>query len=321
MLHLKDDLDASLGSPVGSSGDEYRYHCPECIRSKNKKDLKGKLHVNYQKGAFNCFSCGYRGSLKHLASRFGISVSQPAASWNSMTLRGLLHSGNGSSWEKQREEALAYDPTLELEYPCDVRVINQTDPHYAYLSHRGVGMDQINYYKLSVSKDPDSYWADRIFIPCYHEDDVVYWTARSINPDAKLKYMTPYGVDKRYYMFNMNNAKQFDSLVITEGAFDAIAVGSNAVALFGKAASEHHRKVLLESDFTHYTVCLDPDAGKEAYELASWLDSRGKNVYIVTFPEGLDPASDPEVLDRIRNATPFSFSDVARSRLSLKESN
>lgn len=302
---LKDQVDARIGLPLGVSGNEHRYKCPECPHRGEGPDTKGKLHINYEKGVLNCFRCGYRGALSKLASRLGIIVSRPPADWGKAVRKGFM--GHGKSIVDD-----SYDNTLELEYPCSVDKIVPGMATHKYLGDRGVTQEMIDYYKLVQGTGK---WAHRIFIPTMHDGDVVYWVARTIDPDIQPKYMTPKDIDKRYYIYNLSRAKEFNSVVITEGVFDAIAVGANAVSLFGKTASKEQKDMLLAANFDSYVVCLDPDAQKEANDLMLWLDSKGKAVYYVCLPKGLDPATDPEITHRIKSATPFRFADLARQRV------
>lgn len=302
---LKDQVDARIGLPLGVSGSEHRYKCPECPHRGEGPDTKGKLHINYEKGVLNCFRCGYRGALSKLAAKLGIIVSRPPAEWGKAVRKGFM--GHGKSVVDD-----SYDNTLELEYPCDVERIVPGMPAQQYLVDRGVTQEMIDYYQIVQGTGR---WSHRIFVPTLHEDDVVYWVARTIDPDVQPKYMTPMDIDKRYYLYNFHRAKAFSSVVITEGVFDAIAVGANAVSLFGKTASKEQREMLAAANFDSYVVCLDSDAQKEANNLMLWLDAQGKTVYHVCLPQGLDPATDADIATRIQSATPFRFADLARQRV------
>lgn len=302
---LKDQVDARIGLPLGVSGSEHRYKCPECPHRGEGPDTKGKLHINYEKGVLNCFRCGYRGSLNKLACKLGITVSRPPAEWGKAVRKGFM------SLAKSVVDD-SYDNTLELEYPCKVDKIVPGMTSQKYLVDRGVTQEMIDYYQIVQGTGR---WGHRVFVPTLHEGDVVYWVARTIEPDINPKYMTPMDIDKRYYIYNFHSAQAFSSVVITEGVFDAIAVGANAVSLFGKTASKEQRDMLAAADFDSYVVCLDSDAHKEANNLMLWLDAQGKRVYHVRLPDGLDPATDPEIAKRIKYSVPFRFADLARQRV------
>ena len=105
-----------------------------------------------------------------------------------------------------------------------------------------------------------------IMIPVYQNGQAVAWQARLLyNPD-KLddrscealgfmkdedgdfvkppKYFTMPGFDKGKMLWNFDWARRSNLVVVTEGVFDAVAVGRCAVACFGKGVTEEQAGVL-----------------------------------------------------------------------------
>lgn len=80
------------------------------------------------------------------------------------------------------------------------------------------------------------------------------------------KYFTMPGMDKREILWNYDNARRSDVVVVTEGVYDAIRVGRCAVATLGKYVSEK-QVALLQQYWRHVVILLDPDAAKEATRL------------------------------------------------------
>lgn len=80
------------------------------------------------------------------------------------------------------------------------------------------------------------------------------------------KYFTMPGMDKREMLWNFDNARMSDTVVVTEGVFDAARVGRCAVATFGKSVSDV-QVGLLQQYWRHVVLLLDPDAAKEAARL------------------------------------------------------
>lgn len=80
------------------------------------------------------------------------------------------------------------------------------------------------------------------------------------------KYMTMPGMDKREILWNFDNARQSDTVVVTEGVYDAARVGRCAVATLGKAVSDQ-QVGLLQQYWKHVVLLLDPDAAKETAAL------------------------------------------------------
>jgi hypothetical protein len=82
------------------------------------------------------------------------------------------------------------------------------------------------------------------------------------------KYFTMPGMDKREVLWNYDNARRSDTVVVTEGVYDAARVGRCAVATLGKYVSEK-QALLLQQYWRHIVILLDPDAMKEAVRLRS----------------------------------------------------
>ena len=88
------------------------------------------------------------------------------------------------------------------------------------------------------------------------------WNAEKGKYVRPPKYFTMPGMDKREVLWNFDNARKSDTVVVTEGVFDAIRVGRCGVATFGKAVSET-QVGLLQQYWRHVVILLDPDAPKE----------------------------------------------------------
>lgn len=80
------------------------------------------------------------------------------------------------------------------------------------------------------------------------------------------KYFTMPGMDKRFILWNFDQARKSEVVVVTEGVFDAVRVGPCGVATFGKSVSDQ-QVALLQQYWKAVVVLLDPDAAKEADRL------------------------------------------------------
>lgn len=92
------------------------------------------------------------------------------------------------------------------------------------------------------------------------------WDARKGKYLKPPKYFTMPGMNKGDVLWNFDNARQSDTVVVTEGVFDAAKVGRCAVATFGKCVSDM-QVGLLQQYWRHVVVLLDPDAATEAARL------------------------------------------------------
>lgn len=310
-----------LGENLPAPEPELRFHCPKCPLKKKSEDRSGHLHVNADVEKFVCFRCGWKGPLVALLNFLNVSVEAQIRDWAEIA-RGM------SIFSETKPEEIPYDNTEELEYPCPVAHPLMVPAAWNYLTNpkdeggRGLTMEQINHYQIAAALDghilpgPNEKYKGRIFVPTLHDGKVVFWVARSYTR-REPKYLNPEDVKKKHYIFGLDQVKKIGCqwVIITEGVFSAIAAGVNAVATFGKEVSLEQRVMLMDAGFQRYYIALDADARKEAIELCQWLKARGIDVYLVDMPSNqdrkLDPDSDPDFMNRINSAKPFSFYSTA----------
>ena len=133
--------------------------------------------------------------------------------------------------------------------------------------------------------------SNTVMIPVYCGGELIAWQSRLLynpdkvdnpkvqqalgwKPDEKepgkfdkpSKYFTMPGVDKGKILYNMDNARAGNLVVVVEGAFDCMAVGRSAVATFGKGVTQDQMR-LAATYWDLIVLLLDPDAMKEAEKL------------------------------------------------------
>lgn len=144
---------------------------------------------------------------------------------------------------------------------------------------------------------------DRLIFPIYNDyDDVVGFSGRSLDPDAKTaKYLnSPETIvfDKGKLLFGLNKAKrpigQAKQAILCEGQIDLIAASEegieNIVAPLGTAFTPEHARMLRR--YTEVVViCYDGDsAGIKAAERAQRELAAAKMIVkVAPLPEGDDP--------------------------------
>jgi hypothetical protein len=154
----------------------------------------------------------------------------------------------------------------------------------------------------------------RIIIPVFSEGELVGWMARQATDEVHYfpgttrkvpKYYNMHGFQKRIHAFNFDAASQFKTMVLVEGAFDAIRTGVHAIGVLGKTVSQEMRQRVVtiarrNGADTVLVVMLDPDQDKrEAVlhethhirRLAEQLREGWSRVVEVYLPSGQDPAS------------------------------
>jgi len=218
-----------------TSGDQLVYErCPTC-------GAHWKLYVNPVNGAWFCFDGGhYRGG--RLPARAGERIV-------------FVRDTPGTN--------LAFQP---IEIP---NAFPLTAEALAYLARRGIDPQWARAFGLCQSGDH----IGRIVIPFFHSGEIVYWTARAYNTEARgPKYLAAPGMKPLYApVIRASNP----GVVIVEGPFDAMKVAMahyEPVALCGKRLPEylvpHLRRRVAGRPVT---VVLDRDAIGDAIRIANCI--------------------------------------------------
>ena len=252
------------------------FNAPCCHHNGHTADTRGRggLISNPDGGvSYHCFNCGFKASW------------QPGRNFSHKLRKLLQWMGapddiiNKVALEVMRENEGVVAQTLIAQLPTfntvplpedAVRLADHqwaevgTIPErmvnvFAYMLERNLRIDDIDYHW-----SPSLGYRDRLIIPFYFEGRIVGWTARSINPDKKPKYLTEvqpgfvYGLDDQTY------DKQF--AIVCEGQIDAIHI--EGCALGGSEISDQ-QAMLLNRLQKQIIVVPDRDsAGKKLVERA-----------------------------------------------------
>lgn len=237
-------------------GDEYVFHCPKC------NHRKPKLSVNLVTDWFNCWICGKAFSgrtlvklFAHLFGRDSQEVSQYLAHLEEQ--RGII----------QEPPAHQFDePTL----PTGFRSlsVSSRSPYHRqameYLAGRGVSSDDILLYKLGYCEDGD--YRGRIIFPSFDSDGALnFVVGRAFWPNIPSYKHGNYSKD---IIFNDYLIDWDEPIVLTEGPFDAVKAGFNAIPLQGSNFSEGSklfRKIVMTGVEVYFA--LDTDAFKKQLKM------------------------------------------------------
>lgn len=207
-------------------------------------------------------------------------------------------------------------------------------PEFDLIEKRGKGLLYYNYLKNRINEDcsisdfcaiynlfycTNGRWKNRIIIPIYDEGELVTWTSRSIMNNEQLRYMTlshrperskersdPQALvnisDVLFYIDGLRTSTYSDTLVITEGPFDAMVVdflgfdnGISATCLFNTQLSDKQQE-LLESvvdKFKYKYVLFDDGMSAVAMRLCEKLSYIGFK--FKALPEGIDDPAELNV--------------------------
>lgn len=178
--------------------------------------------------------------------------------------------------------------------------------HFAYL--KGRGFDPVTCEEKWGIKalwgDVEPRHRNRLFIPVYDEAGRPgSWQTRAIHDDGTPRYLTApknrEAVPIKHLLYGEQFVNKFSTIIVTEGVFDAIAVGTNAVATFGKKiTNEQFMKI---SQYKRRIICFDGerDTKAQARELARSL-SEFSGLTGCFYLDAPDPATAPkEEIDRL----------------------
>lgn len=327
--------------PVGNSGKDVIYRCPNC-----EGDLgSGHLYINYEKEYFHCFKCDFAGkSLDKLLKFLNIN-----ANYDYSKLRDDRDSILDSIILNTQSVEI---PKTIVEFSTNLQVLIQyynyhTAPlspsAYQYLYNRGLTNDMIQY--LGMREGVNHYgeelqvgnqkilgrdYSGRILVPSLRKDGTIsFYIGRDYIGDKSAKYMN---APKELAVASEDvwslDIIETSSIVICEGVFTAIAVNQalgklTACATYGKSiasqsSAENVRvssqgEKLLNRNFSQYIVFYDKDASKEAYQTARYLYDRGAFVKVVHIrTDKYGPKADAadmtkeEIIEHIKNAEIFN---------------
>ena len=149
-----------------------------------------------------------------------------------------------------------------------------------YMAARNLNIDDTDYYW-----SPSLGYRDRLIIPFYYEGRVVGWTARSILPDKKPKYLTEVQPGFVYGLDDQRPNKVF--AIVCEGQIDAIHV--EGCALGGSEISDQQAMMLnrLNKD-----IIVVPDRDKAGSKLVERAIELGWSVSMPDWSEDVNDIGD-----------------------------
>ena len=279
---------------VYRTGKAYRIrtHCPFCDDEKT-----GHFYIHIPKRWVYCQKCKYdpKWLPQFLADMEGISHS---AAVDRLTNDELIFG------DKQKVSEIVdgiyeeEDTNVEHTY-CDleldlsfVPVLEKTDiptidKHLSvaqsYLYDRGLSEFQIKKYDIRYCYT--GRYSGRVVVPCYYQESIVTFVARDITNYAHQKYLNPTANKQGDFLFNYDGVLG-ERVIVTEGVFDAMAIGDDAVASFGKSLSQ--RQLNLLNVFSEVIFYWDDDAYEQVERYAKKINGVVKTVL---HPDALDAGS------------------------------
>jgi DNA primase len=304
-----------------------------------------KMTVNLAEKVAFCFKCGtHYDEISFIAQAEGIS--------KFAALKIARSTAPIRTYGAHRlEEALAKlkpgpepPPEEKVEIPAcrfpPVRQIEPGTPEWDYLEKRWFGKEVIDHFGLLYSPygPPTGEWCKdcwmkkqgkrccpyfgRIIIPIVKDGVPISFQGRTIK-DAKPKYLFPVDQPFGNELYNWDDAKKFDTIILVEGVTSLWRTWlngyQNVAGTFGKSLKvEQERTIKAQTNVKRVIMLWDGGTLPEAYAAGMRLYPT-KEVLIARLPGKLDPDECPDAPDYIEAATPIDKLDrltVAISKLS-----
>jgi DNA primase len=138
-------------------------------------------------------------------------------------------------------------------------------PALRYLKDRGITKKDIIYWKIGYCSEGE--YKNRIVVPSFNLDGHANFFVARTYTDGWPKYMSPQ-TRRSNLVFNKLFLDFQSDMTITEGVFDAIVAGPNAVPILGSNLKENSTlfQEIIKNDTPVY-IALDIDAEKKAMKL------------------------------------------------------
>ena len=252
-------------------------NCPH----RDHPDKHPSFSINAMTGQFKCFSCGFKGNslVTLMMGVEGISIDEA---------RDKVYGVKDISLEDTpRDTYLSIMEHTQKWFAAAIKAKKEPLSVLArnartYLNNRGVTDQLIDKYGIGLSQEgvvqylakkglyqdlfkltqfiaEGSYiCGDRVTVPVIYRGKVIGFSMRTLVNDDR-KYLTLVNADlfpSHQWFFNLDNVTG-DTVIVTEGVFDAIATGG--VAMLGTALSPD--RIALLYRFKNIYLMFDNDAG------------------------------------------------------------
>lgn len=243
---------------ISRNGAQYLARCPLCGDSKkNKSKRRFNLKFDGDKTVFRCFNCDASGSFKKLFLLIKGEYLADNRLENFNELSRVFSKNDYVKEIKVQKEKVIYNEILKdcigLEDNIDsIYLQKYQDVLKKFYKNRSISKT----HKIFISYH--GYFKDRIIIPIYKNNDIVYFQARRIYSDMIPKYKNP-SLEKNSFILNEDNFDPDKYIVVTEGILDAYSVGEQGTSCLGLDLSKSYIEKISNLTKIGIIIALDYD--------------------------------------------------------------
>ena len=251
-------------------------NCPHCM---NPPDTHFNGGFNYLSPRYNCWRCGSHNWQDTLGKLLNIPFYQ------------VEQYVKDYSYIAPEKEVKRVAKAEHLDLPG----FPLNDNEKQYLVNRGYNLNYtVNKFHLrggGITGD----WSYRIILPIFYKKILVSWTGRSIlsKEDIKTLGIPRYKnlsiensvIAAKDIFFNLDNSTK-DYVMICEGAFDVMKMGSDCICSLGTSVT-HEQELFLKERYKKVFISFDNEyeAQEKARHLGRNLASLGMDVEVVNICE------------------------------------
>lgn len=259
--------------------------CPFCDDSSNHGSF------SYAHGDYVCWRCKGGSPHKALSLLLGLSLSDAA-----LALREYQH---GKAAPLQGRARKVANPDIHAVQPPGGPLL---EPHKRYLRKRGLDPDRlVSLYGITGTGPADTWkgldYRLRIIIPVKDINGrVVSFQGRDITGQQELRYkgcpVERSAVHYKHIVYGSDVAREYSSIVVVEGIFDAWKLGPGAVATFGTSLTQEQIWYLSQWPRVTFLFDPEPEAQQHAQDYARELALQGTEVFVASADFGRTPSGE-----------------------------
>jgi len=273
---------------------EYSICCPYC------GEAKFHCGINPSKGLFNCWKCSEKGNIVRLVAKIkNISFIEAKEIINPTSeLKKILEERNKVVEESEIISNKDFKlPEHTYRFDKDDKINMWQEVALNFLKEKyDLNWDDIEQANLCYCVY--GRYKNSIIIPFYLHGKMVNFISRSWDKNAKKRYDNCPNeeslVNTKKMIYNYDNVKGKQQIIVVEGCFDAIKTGlDRTVALCGTEITQEQRNTLIGLKAEELIILFDNDphltsTSKKSQDLADYLSPFCKTK-VIKLPHGKDP--------------------------------